>query len=348
MRALVVTAPRTAEVQEVPDPIAAAGELLVDVERVGICGTDVELYSGEMAYIDQGRTHFPLRLGHEWTGRVVAAGSDHDESWVGSRVTGDTMLGCGRCGYCQRGHHHVCPTRFEVGILDGWAGALAEKMLVPTRFAYSIPESVSVTAAALVEPAGNSLRAVRAAAIEPGHQVLVLGSGTIGLLAAQFALAEGADVHVAGVREGSLELARSLGVRHTGTIDDLRGDRNRFDAVIEATSNDGGPALAVALTKPAGRVVFIGLSSTPSLVDTREIALKDITAVGILSGSPGLSGAIESFATGAVVPDSLVSEVISLEDVPSRLEGHRGESAGPGPKVHVDPWLTAGEWDPHG
>jgi threonine dehydrogenase-like Zn-dependent dehydrogenase len=173
MRALVVTASRHAEVQELPDPVASPGLLLVAVERVGICGTDVEL------------------------------------------STGDTMLGCGHCDYCTTGHHHVCPKRFEAGIRDDWAAALAEKLLVPTRFAFAIPENVSVTSAALVEPGGNSLRVVRAAAIEQGNKVLVLGSGTIGLMAAQFALAEGFGVHVASVREGSLELARTLGVRHT-------------------------------------------------------------------------------------------------------------------------------------
>jgi threonine dehydrogenase-like Zn-dependent dehydrogenase len=340
MRALVVTAPREAAVLEVPDLVAGPGELLVDVERVGICGTDVELYTGEMAYIEQGFTHFPLRLGHEWAGRVVAVGSADDEGWMGKRVTGDTMLGCGHCEYCVAGHHHVCPNRFEVGIRDGWAGALAEQVLIPTRFAYAIPDHVRLPAAALVEPGGNALRAVRAAAIEPGQSVLVLGSGTIGLLAAQFAMAEGAEVHLGGVREGSLALARSLGVQHTWKLEDLRTiGADRFDAVIEATSIDTSPARAVQLAKPAGRVVFIGLSSTPSRVDTRGIALKDITAVGILSASPGLAGAIDAFADGAVVPDSIVSEVVSLEDVPSRLEGRRGEHAGPGPKVHVDPRL---------
>jgi threonine dehydrogenase-like Zn-dependent dehydrogenase len=336
MRALVVTAPRRAEVLEVPDPVARPGELLVDVERVGICGTDVELYTGEMSYIEQGFTHFPIRLGHEWAGRVTAVGSADDEGWLGARITGDTMLGCGRCDYCVSGHHHVCPSRFEVGIRDGWPGALAQKMVIPTRFAHVIPEGVSLAAAALVEPGGNSLRAVRAATIEPGQKVLVIGSGTIGLLAAQFALAEGAEVHVAGVREGSLRLAASLGAHRTRKLDELDG-ADEYDAVIEATSVEGMPATAVHLAKPAGRVVYIGLSSTPSLVDTREIALKDIAAVGILSASPGLAGAIQSFASGAVVPDPIVGEVISLEEVPSRLEHHRGPDAGPGPKVHVDP-----------
>lgn len=341
MRALVVTAPRQAAVVEVDDPVASPGELLVEVERVGICGTDVELYTGEMAYHDQGVTHFPLQLGHEWTGRVVAVGSAEDESWLGRRVTGDTMLGCGHCDYCLSGHHHVCPDRFEVGIRDGWPGALAERVLIPTRYAYAIPESVSLAAAALVEPGGNSLRAARAAAIEPGHRVLVLGSGTIGLLAALFARAEGAEVHIAGVREGSLELARSLGVHSTLRLDEIGDRENEYDSVIEATSVETMPSLAVRLAKPAGRVVYIGLSSTPSLVDSRHIALKDITAVGILSASPGLAGAIQSFAAGAVVPDALVSEVIPLEDVPSRLEGRRGATAGPGPKVHVDPRMRS-------
>ncbi len=341
MRALVVTAPRQAAVVEVDDPVASPGELLVEVERVGICGTDVELYTGEMAYHDQGVTHFPLQLGHEWTGRVVAVGSAEDESWLGRRVTGDTMLGCGHCDYCLSGHHHVCPDRFEVGIRDGWPGALTERVLIPTRYAYAIPESVSLAAAALVEPGGNSLRAARAAAIEPGHRVLVLGSGTIGLLAALFARAEGAEVHIAGVREGSLELARSLGVHSTLRLDEIGDRENEYDSVIEATSVETMPSLAVRLAKPAGRVVYIGLSSTPSLVDSRHIALKDITAVGILSASPGLAGAIQSFAAGAVTPDALVSEVIPLEDVPSRLEGRRGATAGPGPKVHVDPRMRS-------
>ena len=338
MRALVVTGPRHAGVHEVDAPVPATGQLLVDVERVGICGTDIELYSGEMAYIHQGRTHFPLRLGHEWTGRVAAVGPDTDESWIGTRIVGDTMLGCGVCAYCLAGTHWVCPSRFEVGVLDGWPGALAEQMLIPARFAHAVPETVSVAAAAMVEPGGNSLRAVDAAALPSGGRLLVLGSGTIGLLAAQFALAKGWEVHVAGTRPSSLELARTLGVEHTLVISDLHEEQNeRFDAVIDATSVDSSPALATRLVKPAGRVVLIGLSGTPSLIDTRDLALGDITAVGILSASPGLVGTIEYFASGAVDPEPLVSETVGLDEVASRLDGHRGIGAGPGPKVHVDP-----------
>ncbi len=339
MRAFVVSAPHTASVEDLAPPVPGPLDLLVDVERVGICGTDVEMYSGEMIYIDRGISTFPLRLGHEWTGIVTGVGAGASTHWIGKRITGDTMLGCGTCRFCLGGHQHVCPDRFEVGILDGWAGALAEQVVIPERFAYEIPDSVSVTSAALVEPAGNALRAVDAAALAPGQPLLILGSGTIGLLAAQCALARGLDVHVAGQRPGSLALAGQLGVQHTWQLDAVEQSGTPFAAVIDATSLVEAPALAVRLVDPAGRVVFIGLSGTPSLIDSRDFALKDVTAVGILSASPGLAGAIKLFASGAVLPDAIVSEVIGLSEVADRLEGRRGPAGGPGPKVHVDPRL---------
>jgi D-arabinose 1-dehydrogenase-like Zn-dependent alcohol dehydrogenase len=146
-------------------------------------------------------------------------------------------------------------------------------------------------------------------------------------------------VHLAGSRAGSLQLARDLGVSTTHDLDEIANSRERFDAVIDATSSEASPAIAARLVNPAGRVVLIGLSGTPSLVDTRDLVLGDITTVGILSASPGLAGAIDAFATRAVAPDSIVGEVIGLAEVASRLEGRRGVGAGPGPKVHVDPRL---------
>jgi threonine dehydrogenase-like Zn-dependent dehydrogenase len=339
MRAFVVTAPRHGEVQEVDDLVPVADQLLVDVERVGVCGTDIELYTGVMAYIGQGKTHFPLRLGHEWVGRVRSVGPDADVSWTGTRVTGDTMLGCGTCRFCLGGTHWVCPYRHEVGITDGWPGALAEQQLIPARFAHLIPEHVTVTSGALVEPGGNALRAAEATLAGPGSRVLVLGSGTIGLLAAQFLLAKGVDVHLAGKRAGSLQLGRELGVSTTHDLDEMAVSDERFGAVIDATSSDASPAIAARLVDPGGRIVLIGLAGTPSIVDTRDLVLADITTVGILSASPGLAGAIEAFATGAVLPDSIVGEVIGLAEVASRLDGRRGAAVGPGPKVHVDPNL---------
>jgi len=131
MRAFVVTGPGSAEVREVPDLTPPEGEVVVDVERVGLCGTDVEFFTGHMAYLADGNAWYPMRLGHEWCGVVSALGPGVDLGWLGRRVTGDTMLGCGRCRLCASGRQHVCASRQEIGIRQGRPGALAERLAVP-------------------------------------------------------------------------------------------------------------------------------------------------------------------------------------------------------------------------
>jgi threonine dehydrogenase-like Zn-dependent dehydrogenase len=245
------------------------------------------------------------------------------------------MLGCGKCRRCLAGRHHVCEDRFEIGIRGGFPGALAEQLAVPVTAAHALPDTIDDTAGASVEPGGNALRAVWAASLSPGDFVLILGPGTIGLLAAQFALAIGAQVHLMGLAERSLAFARTLGVHGAwpaGEIPPLP-----WDAVIDASNAAALPALALDLVEPGKRVVFIGLAGTPSLIDTRMVALKDVTAVGILSASPGLAGTIEHYAAGDVDPRPLVAATVGLDRVGDVLAGWRPDDAGPGPKIHVDP-----------
>jgi 2-desacetyl-2-hydroxyethyl bacteriochlorophyllide A dehydrogenase len=335
MRALVISAPGVAAVEDVAPPVAGPGHVVVDVERVGVCGTDVEVYTGVMAYLHNGISSYPVRLGHEWCGTVSAVGDDVDVSWIGTRTTGDTQLGCGHCYLCLHGRQHVCEDRSELGLRGRYPGALSEQLLVPVSSLRALPDRVDATAGAMVEPGSNSLRAARGAAIEPGSRVLVVGAGTIGLLAAQFAVAEGAEVVVADHSERALHFASSLGGFTVYDIEHLPAVT--YDAVIDASNDARLPALAVDLVQPAGRVVLIGLSGTPSLLDTRTMVLKDVTAVGILSGSPALAATIEHYAAGAVDPRPLVAATIGLDDVPALLAGNRPAGAGPGPKVHVDP-----------
>ncbi|MFG2043542.1 zinc-binding dehydrogenase [Dactylosporangium sp. NPDC048998] len=334
MRALVLSGPRRADVREVPEPVAAAGQVVVDVERAGVCGTDVELFTGELSYLQTGVTAYPLRPGHEWSGVVAAVGPDVDRGWLGRRVTGDTMIGCGRCERCRRGRHHVCADRRELGIL-GLPGALAERVAVPAHALHALPPAVDAEAGALVEPGGNALRCVEGAGLGPGERLLVLGTGTIGLLVELFARARGAEVHLLGREEGQLRLARSLGLTDAWTRDSL--PRRPWDAVVDATNDPQLPALALSLVEPGRRIVFIGLSGAPSAVDTREIALKDVTAVGILGASAGLAGAIDAYADGSVDPRPLVAATIGLDEVAAALAGRRPDGSGPGPKLLVDP-----------
>lgn len=327
MRAFVLTGPRQGAVHEVPVPRADAGEVVVDVERAGVCGTDVEFFTGEMTYLHQGHATYPMRLGHEWCGTVSAVGPGVDPEWLGRRVMGDTMLGDRTCRRCRKGHQHTCERRQEVGIRGGRAGALAEQLAVPAWSLHVLPAEVDAVLGALVEPGGNALRAARAAGAGAGDRALVLGPGTIGLLTAMFLRAAGAEVHLLGLA-GS---PGGLGFEHVWTRETLPG--LPFDAVVDATGAPDSPALAVDLVEPAGRVVYIGLSGRPSTLDSRALVLKDVTAIGVLSASPGLADTIAAYAAGTVDPRPLVGATVGLGEVGAVLAGEYPA----GPKIHVDP-----------
>jgi threonine dehydrogenase-like Zn-dependent dehydrogenase len=333
VRAFVVTAPGEAGVQDVPPPVAAPGEVVVDVRRAGVCGTDVEIFTGEMAYLHDGNAAYPMRIGHEWMGTVSAVADGVDRGWIGRRVMGDTMLGCGVCHRCLSGRQHVCEDRYELGIRGGKAGALAEQVAVPARSLHPLPDEVDDVLGALVEPGGNALRSVQGADLSEGDRALVLGPGTIGLLAAMFARAAGAEVHLVGRSERSLGFARTLGFDGVWTEADLPD--LPWDAVIDASNAVQLPAKALELVEPGKRVVYVGIAGSPSLIDTRTLALKDVTAVGVLSASPGLQGTIDAYASGAVDPRPIVAATVGLEGVADVLAGTRPEGAGDGPKIHV-------------
>jgi len=335
MKAFVITGPCEWEVQDVDPPVAWPGQVVVEVERVGLCGTDVEFFTGEMPYLHDGFASYPMRIGHEWCGTIAAVGDGVDPSWVGRRTTGDTMLGCGHCRRCRSGFQHVCRDRYEIGIRGGFPGALAEQLALPVSALHPLPDSVDAIAGAMVEPGGSALRAVRGARLTSGDRLLVIGPGTIGLLVAQLARAAGAEVHVLGVTERSLAFARTLGFPGVWSADDLPA--LPWDAVIDASTSPDAPALAVDLVEPGKRVVLVGLAGTPSRVDTRTVALKDVTVVGILSASTGLAGTIEQYASGAVDPRPLVAATVGLHSAGAVLGGWRPAGAGDGPKIHIDP-----------
>ena len=338
MRAYVLTGPGEGAVQEVPTPSTTPGEVVVDVERVGLCGTDVEFFSGKMAYLHSGHASYPIRLGHEWAGTVMAIGDGVESGWLGRHVMGDTMLGDGTRRRCGRGNQHVCEHRQEVGVRGNRPGALAEQLVVPISSVHALPDAVDAALGAVVEPGGNSFRAAAAAALEPGDRALVLAPGTIGLLTAMFARADGADVHLMGLTEESLAFARTLGFENVWTEDNLPD--LPFDAVIDAANAAHLPALALDLVEPAGRVVYVGLAGHPSLIDARTLTLKDVTAVGILSASPGLDDTISAYAMGTVDPRPLIAATVGLSEVSAVLSGQRPSGAGPGPKIQVDPRLS--------
>jgi threonine dehydrogenase-like Zn-dependent dehydrogenase len=333
MRALVISGAGSARVEEVEPPVAGAGQVVVDVRRAGICGTDVELFTEKLAYFAQGRIGYPIRPGHEWCGVVSALGEGVDPGWLGARVTGDTMLGCGHCARCAAGRGHVCEDRREVGIM-GWPGGLAEQLPVRVSSLYRLPGAIDDRAGALVEPGGNGWRTASAAQAGPGKRVLVCGPGTIGLLTTAFAAAMGAEVHIWALDREREELARSFGALGYWTAADPP-PAVTYDAVVDCTDDHQMPAAALARAEPTGRLVLIGIAGVPSLIDSRDIILGDLTVVGILGASAGLAPAIEYYADGRVDPARIVEVTVGLDEAAEALAGK--VSPGAGTKIHIDP-----------
>jgi alcohol dehydrogenase len=277
MKALVYTQPNEVQLLERDAPVTAAGEVVVRIDAVGICGSDLHAYHG----------HDPRRLpglvlGHEFAGTVVDSASP---DWpVGRRVTGNPLITCGECDYCVQGRDNLCARRSMVGMTR--PGAFAERMGIPVRCLIELPDSLSPVAAALTEPAATALHAInlsaRAMQRAPHEgRVLVLGGGAIGMLAALLLRHQGVDrLEVAEVNA----LRRESLARHARcTAFDPRertADDNGFELVIDAVGSAVTRKAALAAVRPGGVVMHIGLQDWASEIDMRKLTLAEITLLG--------------------------------------------------------------------
>jgi threonine dehydrogenase-like Zn-dependent dehydrogenase len=331
MRAFVVESPGSGRVDTVERPEPGPGEAVIAVRRVGLCGTDLEFFRGTQPNLAAGTAAFPMRLGHEWSGRVVRVGEGVAEGLVGARVTGETMLGCGRCEVCLGGTPYLCPDRTEVGVLGGRAGALADELLMPAGALHRLPDAMNDAVGALVEPASLSLRAVRTLDLAPSASLLVWGLGAIGLLVVGFAAAAGLEVHAVGRSRATLDLALQLGARTAGT--EAPAGR-RFDGAVAGSPDAAVPTACVAALRPGGRLAAFGISGFPSSLEVRDLVLGDITVFGLMSGSPYFADAVDALASAAFDADLLIGDVLPLERSAEALSGIR-HSAGPKTQIAV-------------
>src|SRR5436305_2481063 len=183
MKALLLSQYRHLELADVETPKPGSGEVLVRIAACGICGSDVHGYDGS-----SGRRIPPLVMGHEASGVIVAVGSDVTRLRENDRVTFDSTIYCGACDYCLRGQVNLCDKREVLGVSTPdfrRAGAFAEYVVVPERLTYRLPDEVSFTAAAMIEPIAVAVHAVSLANVADGASAVVVGAGMIGLLSLQ-------------------------------------------------------------------------------------------------------------------------------------------------------------------
>jgi 2-desacetyl-2-hydroxyethyl bacteriochlorophyllide A dehydrogenase len=259
--------------------VAGSGEILVRPTLVGICGTDLDIVKGT---IDPNFVRYPIVIGHEWTGIVESAGAptgaaDTELPSVGARVVVEGIVPCGHCAQCVAGDTNRCVTYDEFGFVrDGAATGL---VAVPSRLVHVIADGVAPESAVLVEPASVVLRALLRAAPSPGQRVLVIGDGTVGLLAARLArLWSPASVTMLGLRPDQAALATAAGVDEFST----RPPSGDFDLVVEAAGSAESTRTALRAPTRGGSVVLLGYpgqdASVPLPVD--DVVNGDITIIG--------------------------------------------------------------------
>ncbi|MDR7486862.1 MAG: alcohol dehydrogenase catalytic domain-containing protein [Armatimonadota bacterium] len=315
---------RDMRVVDVERPRPGPGEVVVRIAYTGICGTDIEIYTGRMPFIKLGWIPLPQTLGHEWSGVVDEVGPGVTDFAPGDRVTGDVTISCRVCEYCKAGRYNICPNRRSVGIIRK-DGAFAEYLVMPTYHVYRLPPGLSLEAAALTEPTGCAVHAARTLQVEPGDRIVVVGDGTIGLLALQAARALGAaQVMLVGSHDEKLTLARELGAFATANRrrDDIvervaAAFGGKVDGVIEASGNVQAVGPALRLLRPGGRMVVVSLyhEAVPD-VDLAFVTANEIVLRGILAGPNVFPGTLRLMAAGAIRTVPLISHRLPLEGVP--------------------------------
>jgi L-iditol 2-dehydrogenase len=326
MKALLLSKYRELEIADLPTPAAGADEVLIRVGACGICGSDVHGYDGS-----SGRRIPPIVMGHEAAGRIAAVGARVTGLAEGERVTFDSTIYCGACGYCQRGEVNLCDHRQVLGVSCGdysRAGAFAEFVAVPARVVYKLPESISFAEAAMLEAVAVAIHGVSLAKISAESTALVVGAGTIGVLTLQALRAAGCKrVLVSDVDETRLKMAKELGAAEVFLADKdvvaqilQRTGGVGVDVAIEAVGRNETVNAAIASVRKGGTVVLVGNISPEVTLPLQKVVTRQIRLQGSCASAGEYPEAIALMASGAIRVKPLISAIAPLAEGPAWFE----------------------------
>jgi L-iditol 2-dehydrogenase len=326
MKTLLLSGYRRLEVVDTPVPVPAADEVRIRVAACGICGSDVHGYDGST-----GRRIPPIVMGHEAAGIIDSVGSAVTKFAVGERVTFDSTVFCGSCGFCLKGQINLCDNRRVLGVSCAdyrSAGAFAEYIVVPSRIVHHLPANLSFAEAAMLEAISVALHAVSLSNVVPEETALVLGSGMIGLLTLQALQVAGCSrIFVADVDASRLKLADGFGANALlGTGEDLVSqisqltDGKGVDLAIEAVGVDEAISTAVDCVSKGGRVTLVGNVSAQVTLPLQKVVARQIRLQGSCASSGEYPRAIELLASRKIQVKSLITAVAPLEDGPRWFE----------------------------
>jgi threonine dehydrogenase-like Zn-dependent dehydrogenase len=333
MRVAVFNGPnKPITLERVADPEPGPNELVLKICRCGICGSDISMTSDGIFTYAPGS-----RLGHEYSGEVVAIGRGGSRTKLGDRITCRPREGCGQCAACRGGHVLLCTAPRD--LIAGFADYIA----VPETVAVRLPESVSFGDGALVEPMACGLHALRLARMLPGARILVLGAGSMALSVIYWARRLGASAIVALSRSSHRDdVLLSMGadaVHRFGTDDPIALEQalgGLPDIVAECVGKAGMLNTAIDHVRPAGTVVSLGMCQQGESIVAARCTSKEVRLLFSFGYSVAeFNETASAFDSGHVRPELMVSDIIALEDLPATIEGLR--SGHKSLKIHVDP-----------
>ena len=314
-RGLVVERPGELGVQELDELAPGPGEAVVRPAYCGLCGTDLELLAGE---VDPAFVRYPLVLGHEWSGVLTAVGEGVRDLERGMRVVAEGIIPCGSCASCRVGATNVCEIYDEIGFTR--PGGAADELVVPARAVHRLAEGVSLRDAALTEPTAVVLTGLEKLRLRPGERVLVVGDGTIALLAVLLvSLWSPGEIAVVGRRAEQKALALELGATSFTTGE----PEGTFDVGIEAAGAPDALAATLGAMRRGAQVLALGLPPTSSTLTLPGDLLvnNDLT----LAGSFGYTSAawarvVELLNAGRLRPGGLITHVFALDEYRSAFD----------------------------
>lgn len=321
MKAMALTGIRRLEVREVPDPEIRSGrEVLVRVDRVGVCGSDIHYYTH--GRIGAQVVRYPFTVGHECAGTVVAVGDAVERVHPGDRIAVEPAMSCGNCDQCRAGRAHTCRSIRFLGAPGQAEGGLSELIVVPEESCYPIAHGTSLDQAALSEPFSIGVYSVRLAGDVAGAHVAVLGSGPIGLAVLAAARAAGvARVYVTDKIDGRLRIAREQGASWVGNPDtsDVVGriltlEPLGLDAVFECCGKQEAVDQAIDLLKPGGKLLMVGIPEADRISMTIDVARrKEIDFQNVRRQNDCVQTALDLLESRRVNLDFMVTHRFPLE-----------------------------------
>ena len=327
MKTAVMTAIRKIEFQDRPMPKVQPHEVLVEIEYVGVCGSDLHYYEdGRIGdYIVDG----PIVLGHEVAGVVTELGSAVKNLEIGDRVAIGPQITCGTCEFCKSGKYNLC-REVEFFATPPVDGVFQEYVAHPAELCFKLPDNVSSLEGALIEPLSVGMHAVDQSSAKLGQTAVVTGSGCIGLTALLSLKASGVSkVYLTDLYEKRLAKAKALGAdevihgRDEDLIQRLDGltDGKGFDLAIDTTGSSAVIGQLVRAAKPGATIVFVGYSPDGSLtIPLGEVLDKEITFKSVFRYRNSYPAAIAALESGQIDVKSIASHIYDFDELPRAME----------------------------